>query len=420
MTPDAFLETIRQNPDDDGPRLVYADWLEERGDPLGEFIRVQCELARAQRNNDLPELDALQVREEQLLTAHGIAWLGALGEFVKSRSLTPFFRRGFVEQMNVDSNVFVGEHELIGREFPMLASAVLYGVLEFVEGIALCPVLGQLKELGIADWIYYGEAQSIANSRHLVNLKSLWLWIREYGQAREVGFALTDAPGLEEIRLVHLYDFTHDDQQSDDETRWRRRVEDELNEQMLADRGAIFQVASSSDCCFNVRTDLNRGIIAGKMADRQGLAGISRDDQLHVVVFDCEGKQVGHERRNLRGLLPRYISENERDKRNAMILPFIRNEFGLERGTARVREFVDPCGLAVHQFTSRQWDFIRNPEAVDDARNRLLAGRIHRWIESGHAVLDWEAQHWLNSKGEIQSSIGRSESDDDPLDSLSL
>ena len=43
---EGFLEAIRAAPDDDVPRLVYADWLEERGEPLGEFIRVQCALAR--------------------------------------------------------------------------------------------------------------------------------------------------------------------------------------------------------------------------------------------------------------------------------------------------------------------------------------------------------------------------------------
>ena len=40
-----FIAAILANPDDDVPRLVYADYLDERGDPRGEFIRVQCELA---------------------------------------------------------------------------------------------------------------------------------------------------------------------------------------------------------------------------------------------------------------------------------------------------------------------------------------------------------------------------------------
>jgi uncharacterized protein (TIGR02996 family) len=42
-----FLEAILEDPDDDTPRLVYADWLQEHVDPeRGEFIRVQVELAR--------------------------------------------------------------------------------------------------------------------------------------------------------------------------------------------------------------------------------------------------------------------------------------------------------------------------------------------------------------------------------------
>jgi uncharacterized protein (TIGR02996 family) len=40
---DAFVLAILQDPDNDVPRLRYADWLEGRGDPAGQFIRVQCE-----------------------------------------------------------------------------------------------------------------------------------------------------------------------------------------------------------------------------------------------------------------------------------------------------------------------------------------------------------------------------------------
>lgn len=43
----ALLEAIIANPADDLPRLIYCDWLEERGEAeRAEFIRIQCELAR--------------------------------------------------------------------------------------------------------------------------------------------------------------------------------------------------------------------------------------------------------------------------------------------------------------------------------------------------------------------------------------
>jgi len=44
---DALIRSILEAPDDDAPRLVYADWLDERGrGGDAEFIRVQVELAR--------------------------------------------------------------------------------------------------------------------------------------------------------------------------------------------------------------------------------------------------------------------------------------------------------------------------------------------------------------------------------------
>jgi uncharacterized protein (TIGR02996 family) len=45
---EALLETVLDNPDDDVPRLIYADWLEETGQPVNiaraEFIRLQCHI----------------------------------------------------------------------------------------------------------------------------------------------------------------------------------------------------------------------------------------------------------------------------------------------------------------------------------------------------------------------------------------
>ena len=43
---DAFLDAIREAPDDDTPRLIFADWLDEHGDgDRAAFIRTQVRLA---------------------------------------------------------------------------------------------------------------------------------------------------------------------------------------------------------------------------------------------------------------------------------------------------------------------------------------------------------------------------------------
>src|SRR5262249_49325190 len=37
----SFLQAILDDPEADAPRLIFADWLEEHGDPRGEFIHLQ-------------------------------------------------------------------------------------------------------------------------------------------------------------------------------------------------------------------------------------------------------------------------------------------------------------------------------------------------------------------------------------------
>ena len=48
-TRDALLLAVCDSPDDDAPRLVFADWLDENGHDVerawAEFIRLQCAAA---------------------------------------------------------------------------------------------------------------------------------------------------------------------------------------------------------------------------------------------------------------------------------------------------------------------------------------------------------------------------------------
>jgi uncharacterized protein (TIGR02996 family) len=64
MLEPAFLQTIIDNPDDDVPRLILADWLDEQGDPRGMFIRIQCQLAQLAHGD--PQAEALRAEEKRL------------------------------------------------------------------------------------------------------------------------------------------------------------------------------------------------------------------------------------------------------------------------------------------------------------------------------------------------------------------
>jgi uncharacterized protein (TIGR02996 family) len=65
----AFLKAILEEPDDDALRLVYADWLEERGDFLSDLIRVQCRLAKMPQGD--PARAELLYRTGELIAKHG-------------------------------------------------------------------------------------------------------------------------------------------------------------------------------------------------------------------------------------------------------------------------------------------------------------------------------------------------------------
>src|SRR5947208_8065654 len=96
MAEAAFLRLILADPDADGPRLVYADWLDEHGDPArAEFIRLQCRMAGLSSSDPLfPDLFA---RESHLLDEHEDGWLGEL-----RHSLVRWtFDRGFLEEITL-------------------------------------------------------------------------------------------------------------------------------------------------------------------------------------------------------------------------------------------------------------------------------------------------------------------------------
>lgn len=140
MTDDAaFLAAIADRPDDDLPRLVFADYLDEHGDSArAEFIRVQCELATLPRND--PRFTLLKDREEDLLAANKKRWeLPNIGRQT--------FRRGFVEVVDTTADRFLAAarrfHALVpvrelrlrnaDRRIPELAALPIFARVESLD-----------------------------------------------------------------------------------------------------------------------------------------------------------------------------------------------------------------------------------------------------------------------------------------------
>lgn len=79
-------QAVYDAPDDDAPREVLSDFLQEQGDPRGEFIALQLREHRGEAT------DADIARAQALTKEHGKAWLGPLRPIVSRAEM----RRGFL------------------------------------------------------------------------------------------------------------------------------------------------------------------------------------------------------------------------------------------------------------------------------------------------------------------------------------
>jgi len=76
----AFLRAMQANPEDTGLRLVFADWLDERGDARGELIRLLHTLTQSV---EVPDRSKLEDRLRSLLASGvepvGPFWTNSIG-----------------------------------------------------------------------------------------------------------------------------------------------------------------------------------------------------------------------------------------------------------------------------------------------------------------------------------------------------
>jgi uncharacterized protein (TIGR02996 family) len=138
---EGFLQDIREHPEDDTPRLIFADWLEENDRPgRAEFIRVGCALAK------MPDgahgWRALWKRELELIIQHKDAW------WTVFRTQCRYWdcRRGFAHEAWINADQFLQHtHEMFLEPIHTL---ILHEVTrEQIPGLAVGPYLGWVKDL---------------------------------------------------------------------------------------------------------------------------------------------------------------------------------------------------------------------------------------------------------------------------------
>ncbi|QJW98924.1 TIGR02996 domain-containing protein [Frigoriglobus tundricola] len=192
-----FLDAVFDRYADDRPRLVYADFLDDSGEPdRAELIRVQLALARL--GADDPRRPALSDRQVELLARTRAAWTAHLAGLVVSVD----FHRGIPDSVSVDADTFLARGDDLFRRLrvrrlrlldpaPLLAKLAASPLLARVRALDLCsgdlgnaglvallrsPFLKQLEALDLGfNGLDDGGVDALARCCHLLELTTLAL-----------------------------------------------------------------------------------------------------------------------------------------------------------------------------------------------------------------------------------------------------
>lgn len=196
-----FLDAISARYHDDGPRLVYADFLDDSGDPArAELVRLQLALSRLPE--DHPRRPELAERQADLLAAHAADWIGPLRTLVTGVE----FRRGLPDSVSMDAGTFLSDGADLFR-LVRVRRLRLLDAASVLPKLVESPLLGSVAELDLCGNELGDDGLArLARSPYLAQLRSLDLGFNGLGDAGVA--ALSRASTLGSLTTLALNDNT--------------------------------------------------------------------------------------------------------------------------------------------------------------------------------------------------------------------
>lgn len=194
-----FLDAIFARYADDGPRLVYADFLEGTGDPeRAELVRVQVALARLPAGH--PRRPELVNREADLRDANSARWTEALAGLVTAVE----FRRGVPDSVTVNAGVFLERSDELFLKARVRRLRLL-DAGSVMEKVAAAPRLAAVRELDLCgNDLGNTGVEHLIRSPHLGALANLDLGFN--GLDDRAARALARSPALVNLTSLALND----------------------------------------------------------------------------------------------------------------------------------------------------------------------------------------------------------------------
>jgi uncharacterized protein (TIGR02996 family) len=385
----AFLRAIRANPDDDTARLVFADWLDEHDDPLGEFIRVQLELEPIRYRIDNPRAVELHKREDELLRAHSDDWIPTNELLTNPSDFGPVFRRGLPDYACLSLDTFLKNGEAIFAAYPTLREVALYGVANRCWELTMSPLLANLETLEIADWPTEDDAISLGVSPHLPRISRFKLWVGEEMPFLHELVKQASVNWPRDIELVQLCGGLACGYEG-----ITNNLNQEANNIAHHANGTlkrpITHVTRPFEQHFLLNGDIGHDIWAGHLANGTPavVAGGSRNWIL--VTFTQDGK--------VQNVLPRAspVRIGFSPVRDIQFHQWVDEDLELKPGLIHVREFaVEGLRVGLWPQYAQTWG---------DDELWLQGGEARGWLERRDFVIHWENEYYADWRGKIHSS----------------
>ncbi len=194
----ALIKAVIENPDDDAPRLAYADWCDQRGDPRGRFIRVQLELAPIEYDQEKENRWPLKYESMALLEKHGHEWMPSQHPHIIKCKM----HRGFVAGIDITATSFLNHFADMSALYPIQYVDVL-DLVPHARAVLTSPHLRRLTSLGVHDGdITDDDLKAFSQSPFVANL--WWLDLSDNHITQEGVEALITSPFLKKLGFVAL------------------------------------------------------------------------------------------------------------------------------------------------------------------------------------------------------------------------
>lgn len=195
-----LLRAVTDAPDDDAPRLAYADFCDAQGDPRGQLIRLQLRVAAAEEAGaPTAFFRPWEYEADALVSAHGKTWSAALCPPCSK----PVFLRGFVEHVTLAARDFLARATDLFAQAP-IRHLDLTGTRDLAKDLFASPHLAKIRSLRL-DRFGLGDDEMVllAGSKHLGELA--WLDLMRNGIDMDGARALAASKNFPKLRYIGFF-----------------------------------------------------------------------------------------------------------------------------------------------------------------------------------------------------------------------